>query len=105
MTSSVDATADVLLEGVRNKRQHFLALIQQQHYAQVAQTFVSKARACYELEALDLAEVGIEAEHVDVEEFGDIVVSGVGVFFTERGTYGSRLLFDQSALVCNSLEG
>ena len=93
----------VLLQGVRNKREHLLALIQQQHDSQIPEAFVSEARACYEFETFDLAEMGLEAEHVYVEEFGDIVVSCIGVLLTERGTDSGRLLFDQGSLVCNGL--
>lgn len=92
-----------LLQGVRNKCEHLLALIQQQHDSQIPEAFVSEARACYELEAFDLAEMGLKAEHVYVEEFGDIVVSCVRVLLTERGTYSGGLLFDQGSLVCNGL--
>lgn len=95
--------ANVLLQGVRDQRKHLLALIQQQHDTQVSQTFVSETGTCYELKAFDLTEVGLEAEHVNVEEFGDIVVSCVGVLFTEGGAYSGGLLFDQSTLICDGL--
>jgi hypothetical protein len=38
-----------------------------------------------ELQALDLAKVGGVAEHVDVEEFGDIVVSSERVCRKSKG--------------------
>ena len=40
---------------------------------------------------------------MDVEQFGDIVVSCVGVFFPEGGTDSSRFLFDEGAFVGDCL--
>lgn len=42
---------------------------------------------------------------MDVEEFGNVVVSCVRVFFAERSTDGRRLLLDQGAFICDGLLG
>ena len=94
-----------LLEGICDKCEDLLALIQQQHDTQVTQPFVAEAGTCYEFETFHLSEVGLGAKHVDVKELGDIVVSCVRVLFTEGGANGCRLLLDQGTFVCDSLLG
>lgn len=74
---------DALLQGVRYQRKHLLVLIQQQHDSQVPQPFVGEAGACYELETFHLAKMGLGTQHVNVKEFGDIVVSCIRVFLAE----------------------
>ena len=74
---------DILLQRVRHQREHFLLLIQQEHNPQISEAFVSEARAGHEFETFHLAEMGLRAEHVDVKELGDIVVSCVRVLFAE----------------------
>lgn len=66
-----------LFKRVRDKRKHFLAFVQQEHDSEVTQPLIPKARTGYELQAFHLAEVGLRAEHVDIEQLGDIVVSGI----------------------------
>lgn len=80
-----------------------MTFVQEQHDTQVAETFVAESRARDQLEALHLAEMCLRAKHVDVEEFGDIVVSCVRVFFSERRSYRGRFLLDESPFVGNSL--
>ena len=96
---------DILLQRVRHQREHFLLLIQQEHNPQISEAFVSEARASHEFETFHLAEMGLGTKHVYVEEFGNIVVSCVRVFFTKGGTDGSRLLLDQGAFVRDGLLG
>jgi hypothetical protein len=61
-----------------------LVLIQQQHDAQIPQALIAESRARDELQTLDLTEVGRIAEHVNVEKFGDVIVTGERVFLFER---------------------
>jgi hypothetical protein len=42
-------------------------------------------RTSHQFQTLDLPEMSRIAEHVDVEEFGDIVVAGEGVYGKEGG--------------------
>lgn len=74
---------DSLLEAVGDKRQDLLILIQQQHDPQISQSFIAKPWARNKFEAFDLTKVSRVAEHVDVEEFCDIVVTGEAVFVFE----------------------
>ena len=94
-----------LLQRVRHQHEHLLVLVQQQHDTQITQPFVTEAWAGYELETFHLAEVRLRTEHVDVEEFGNIVMSCIGVFLAEGSTYGRGLLLDQGAFVCDGLLG
>jgi hypothetical protein len=80
-----------------------LVLIQEKHDAEISQSLICKARTSDQLETFYLAKMGRRAEHVDIEEFCDIVVSLVGVFFPERGTDGGRFLLDEGAFVCDGL--
>ena len=99
------ADEDILLKRIRDEREDFLLLIQQEHDSKVTETFIAETRACYELQALHLTKVGLGTEHMDVEELGDIVVSRVRIFFAEGCTYRSRLLLDEGAFVCDGLCG
>jgi hypothetical protein len=72
-----------LLQRIRYERQHLLVLVQEEHDAQISETFIAESRTGHELQTLDLAEMGRVAEHVNVQQFGDIVVSRKGVFLFE----------------------
>lgn len=72
-----------LFQRVCNQRQHLLILIQQQHDAQVPQSFITESRASDQFQTFYLTKVRRVAQHVNVEQFGDIVVSRKGVFFLE----------------------
>jgi hypothetical protein len=80
-----------------------LALIQQEHYPQVTQSLICETRASYEFQAFDLAKVGGGAEHMDVEEFRDIVMPGIRVFLSKRSPYRGRFLLDECALIGDGL--
>lgn len=80
-----------------------MALVEEEHDAQVAEAFVGEAGACDELEALDLAEMRGISEHVDVEQLRDIVVARVRVLLLERCPDGGRLFLDERALVRDGL--
>lgn len=95
----------VLFERVCDEGEDFLVLVEEEHDPEVAESLVGKLGRGYEFEALDLAKVGRVAEHVDVEQFGDIVVAGVRVFLLEGGADGGALLGDEYALVCDGLCG
>ena len=81
-------TGGLLLERVGHESQDLLVLVQEQHDPQVAQTLVAEARACHQLKAFDLSKVCWVAEHVNVQQFGDIVVPCERVFLLE-GCLGS----------------
>jgi len=67
---------DALLERVGDEGEDLLVLVEEEHDAEVPEALVGEAGRGDELEALDLAKVRRVAEHVDVEELGDIVVPG-----------------------------
>lgn len=56
-----------------------MVLVEEEHDSEVAEALVCEFGRGDEFEALDLAKVGGVAEHVDVEELGDIVVARVRV--------------------------
>jgi hypothetical protein len=66
-----------------------LTLIQQEHNSQIAKSLIGETRASHEFQAFDLAEVGRGTQHMNVEEFRNIVVPRIRVFFPERSPYGS----------------
>ena len=72
-----------LFQRIRDQRQNLLILIQQQHDAQIPQPLIRESWTGYQLETFNLTEMSRVAEHVDVEQFGNVVVSGKGVFFFE----------------------
>ena len=76
-----------------------LAFVEQQHGAQVADAFVSVSGRGDQFEALELAEVGRVAEHVDVEEFGDVAAPPSAVLGAERVAYLRALLVDHFAFL------
>jgi len=80
-----------------------LALIQQEHYPQVAQSLIGETRASHEFQAFDLAKVGGGTEHMDVEEFCDIMMPRIRVFLSKRSPYRGRFLLDECALIGDGL--
>lgn len=73
----------LLLETVRNQQMNILPFVQQQHCPQVTYAFVSEARARRQFEALELSEMCRIAEHVDVEQLGDIATPPYRVLLPE----------------------
>lgn len=73
----------LLFQRIRHQHQHLLILIQQQHDPQIPQPLVTESRTRNQFQAFDLSEMGGIAQHVDVEQFRDVVVSSEGVFFLE----------------------
>ena len=63
----------VLLQRVRDQRQHLLILIQQQHRPQVSQPLVGETRRGEQFQTFDLSEVRPLSQREEVEELGDIV--------------------------------
>jgi hypothetical protein len=88
-----------LLQRIRHERKHLLVLVEQEHNSEVSEALVREARARNQLQAFDLPEVGGVAEHVDVEQFRNVVVPLRGVFLAKRRPDGSRLLLNERALV------
>lgn len=93
----------VVLEAVGNEGQYFRVLIQQEHDAKIAEPLVGEPGCGHEFEALDLTKVSGVAEHVDIEELCNVVVSGKGIFVLEGGPDGRRLLLDERSLVGEGL--
>lgn len=52
-----------------------LTLVQQQHGTQIPNTFVCETRAGRQLEALELAKVRRIAEHVNVQQLGNVATT------------------------------
>jgi hypothetical protein len=94
---------DALLERVGDEREDLLVLVEQEHDAEVAEALVREARARDELQALDLPKVRGVAEHVDVQQLGDVRVPRVHVLLPERRADRRGLLLDQRALICDGL--
>jgi len=93
---SLEFEVDSLFQRICDERQNLLILVQQQHYPEITQSFIAKAGARDKLEAFDLSEVCRIAEHVNVEEFSDIVMPCKRIFFLEgRLNSGSAILARQ----------
>ncbi len=73
-----------LFEGVGDEDVDVLALVEQQHGAEVADALVGEARRGDQLEALEDAEVGLVAQHVDVEQFGHVAAPPLRVLLADR---------------------
>lgn len=74
-SSATIAHVDLLFERVCHESQHLLVLIQQQHDPEIPQSLVAEPRTGDQLQAFYLSEVCRVAEHVYIEEFGDVVMS------------------------------
>jgi hypothetical protein len=92
-----------LFQRVRNQHEHLLVLVQQEHDTEVPKPLVREPRACNEFQALNLAEMCSIAEHMDVQQLGDVVVSRMGGLFTERSADSRGLLLDECTLIGYSL--
>ncbi|KAG5456528.1 MAG: hypothetical protein BJ554DRAFT_3712 [Olpidium bornovanus] len=95
--------ANVLLQRVRHQRQDLLVLVEQEHDAKVAKPLVCEAVAGNKFEALDLAEVGRVAEHVNVQQLCDVRVAGLVILLLKGGADVGRLPLYQCPLVRGGL--
>lgn len=57
---------------------NILTLVQQQHGTQITNPFVCETRAGRQLEALELAKVRRVAEHVYVQQLGNVATTAYG---------------------------
>lgn len=73
-----------LFQRVGDERQNLLILIQQQHDPQISQPLITESGGRYQFQTFYLTEMSRISEHVDIEEFGDIVMSSKGIFLFER---------------------
>lgn len=76
-----------------------LALVEQQHRAQVADAFVGEPGARSQLQALQLAEVRRVAEHVNVQQLRDVPTPPHRVLLAERAANVGALLVYNRALL------
>lgn len=75
-----------------------LPLVEQQHRAQVSDSFVSELRARDQLQALELSKMRWVSEHMNVEQLRDVATPPDGVFLPERGSDVGTLAVDDGAL-------
>ena len=94
---------DRLFERVCDEGEDLLVLVEEEHDTEVAETFIGEAGAGDEFETLDLAKVGGRAEHVNVEELCDAVVTRIRVLFSKGSANGRGFLLDECAFVCDGL--
>lgn len=88
-----------LLQRVRDEGQNLLVLVQQQHNSEVSQTFVGETRTGYKLEAFDLAKMRGIAQHMDVKQLRDVVMSSERVFLFEGCPNRGRLILYEGSLI------
>lgn len=93
-----------LFERVCDECEYLLILVEEEHDAEVPETFIGETWACDELEAFDLAKVGRRTEHVYIEELCNVVVTRVRVLLSEGGPNGCGFLLDECAFVCDGLD-
>lgn len=78
---------------------HVLPFVEEQHGAQVADTFVGEPRTGRQLEALQLAKVGRVAEHVYVQQLGNVPAPPHRVLLAERAPDVGALLVHHGPLL------
>lgn len=94
-----------LFERVCDQSEYLLVLVEEEHDAEVSETFIGEAWACDEFETFDLAKVCWRAKHVYIEELCDVVVAGIRVFLSKGRPNGCGFLLDECAFVCDGLHG
>lgn len=77
---------------------HVLSLVQQQHRTQIADPLVRKSWIGRQLEAFELREMRRIAQHMDVEEFGDVATTPQRILFAECRSNVGRLFVDDGTL-------
>jgi hypothetical protein len=101
--NKIKRNVNVLLEGVGDKGEDFLVLIQKEHDSKVAKPLISEARRRDQLHTLHLTKLGWIPEHVDIQELGDIPVTVVSIALLEGSSNGGGFLGHNFALFIGSL--
>lgn len=81
---------------------HILPFVQQQHRAQITNALVREPRIRRQLEALELRKMRRIAEHMDVQQLGDVATAPQRVLLAERGANVGRFLVDDGPFLGGS---